>query len=33
MFYIFWIISAFVAVGAGCWLATLVDNKDNKSEK
>lgn len=28
MFYAIWIISAFVAVGVGCWAAHMVDKKN-----
>jgi uncharacterized membrane protein YgdD (TMEM256/DUF423 family) len=30
MFYAIWIISAFVAVGVGCWAAHMVDKKTQK---
>lgn len=32
MFYIIWIVTAFIAVGAGCLLASRIDKKDNPSE-
>ncbi len=28
MFYIIWLVSAFVAVGAGCWVASVIDKKN-----
>lgn len=30
MFYIVWIITAFVAVGTGCWLASQTDRKEHE---
>ncbi|MFZ9035313.1 MAG: YbgT family membrane protein [Francisellaceae bacterium] len=32
MFYIVWIVSAFVAVGVGCWAAGLCDRKNPEEE-
>lgn len=31
MFYIVWIVAAFAAVGAGCWLASVTDRKNKRS--
>ncbi len=33
MFYIVWIITAFVAVGAGCYCAHIVDKREKKKEQ
>ncbi len=30
MWYLVWIITAFLAVGAGCWFAALVDRQEKK---
>ncbi|WP_119342821.1 YbgT family membrane protein [Facilibium subflavum] len=30
MFYIVWLVSAFAAVGAGCFAASIIDKKSKK---
>jgi|APSaa5957512535_1039671.scaffolds.fasta_scaffold23354_2 hypothetical protein len=32
MFYIVWLVTAFAAVGVGCWVAGIVDKKNPNDE-
>ena len=32
MFYFIWIVSAFLAVGAGCFVASRVDKKEDNQD-